>query len=161
LDCAISSSFVHAPARTLARLCALLAIGGALIGGPAARAEAAASAPSPVAQQVQRMRDDLTTERQVRERQGEDASYYFSSVAIVIAVMTVLVGVVAIVVTVVGYRFVRWYIAEEFSRSAAEAFENDGRVVLEAKFEELRQDYDTQLDELFNRFRRATEGEQP
>jgi hypothetical protein len=93
---------------------------------------------------------------------AHSAEYFFSAVTIIIALAAGLIAVAAIFATVVGYRMVRNYVAEEFAKHADGAFVEHGKPVIEAALNSVAERLDTKLGEIdarladeLDQFRRA------
>lgn len=123
---------------------ALLAVGGAATPAPAN----AASSRIPLEEQVDQLRKEAADEKAIRKEQQDDAQYFFQAVTIVIGVVAIVIAVGAIATTVVGYQFVRRYVETEFSKRAAEAYDQHGKPVLERRASEMQREVDAKLAEV-------------
>jgi hypothetical protein len=93
-----------------------------------------------------------------------NAQNYFDVVLIIIGTATLVIALVAIGSTILGYRVVKRYIQLEFTRRADAAFDEHGRPILEAAVATLEAsvtsklaDVDTALAEQVAAFHAATE----
>ena len=69
---------------------------------------------------------------------GDDAQYFFGVVTIIIGVATLLIAIVAVAATVLGYRLVRRYVEHEFARQVGKSFDERGRPLIEAGMSEMQ-----------------------
>jgi hypothetical protein len=112
---------------------------------------------------IDRLRQELHVAETRQEDSADDAQYFFEAVTIIIAVATLLIAVVAIVATILGYHLVRRYIEVEFTKRASDAYEEHGRPLLDEGIGDMQRNINEKFEEIdetlaneLEMFRKAT-----
>lgn len=114
-----------------------------------------------LALQLRDLRAEVAEERSAREQLSDDSSMYFEFVAIIVAVASLIIAVIAVVVGFLGVRAIRQLVDDRVAGHAAEQFKKQGIPRLEEHFAELKERYDSELDELFGIYKAATRDKNP
>jgi hypothetical protein len=108
------------------------------------------------------LKAQLAEEEEIRKEQQDDAQYFFQAVTVIIGAAALVVAIAAIGATIAGYTLVRRYVEAEFSKRAAEAYDEHGKPLLERRADEMQAqvnaklaDVDTELAAALELFRRA------
>ena len=136
-------------------------------GAPAASVEdeSALSTQVALSARVSSLRKELQIATNDRQTAPDDAQYFMNVVLIIVGIATLVIAVVAIGSTVLGYRMVRSYVQAEFSSRADAAFNEHGRPLLDKAIEETYRrveaklsETDETLAEQLDQFRLAADG---
>jgi hypothetical protein len=121
------------------------AFGGAAVSLPSAQHYAADTPTQALVTEVRMARKELESAR-VQQRKN-DADYFFNAVEIIVGIAAGLIGIIAILVAVAGYKAFRVMLREELTTRITTAFEEIGRPQIEESLREADGRLSTKLAE--------------
>lgn len=128
--------------------------------GPLPAVSAATPIPTPteLQRQIDRLEARVDAAQEARDRQADSLNSSMTVITIVLAAAALIITIVAVGVTVVGYRSVKQYVENQMTERVTKAVDDVGAHVFSTKAEELYASTDGRLTDLFERYERGAKG---